>query len=222
MLKNFLKLFIRKPKFVYLGEKPKENSVILSNHAGASGPLSWEIYYEQPFRMWGTYEMNSGLKSVYKYLSEVYYYQKKHWKKFWAKAFSLIACPFANLFYKGLRLIPTYRDSRFRSSLKESVAVIKEGQKIIIYPEDSSKGYFDNLTSYFAGFFLLGKLCFKQNIDLSFFVAYYIKEKHTIIIDHPIKYSEIKKYENSRDEIAKIMCDRANNLRAEYFEKFDK
>ncbi len=211
-LKGFLKIFIRKPKFIFLGEKPKEACIILSNHAGASGPLKAELYFEQPFRLWGTYEMNSGLKAVYKYLSEIYYYQKHHWKKFWAKTFSIIAAPFANLFYKGLRLIPTYKDSRLRNTINESVKAINNKEKIIIFPEDSSQGYFDKLTKFFAGFAFLAKTCYKQGKDLDIFVTYYKKEKNTFIFDKSVKYSSFLKRGLEGQQIADELCKRANEL----------
>ena len=211
-LKNFLKIFIHKPKFIFLGDKPQKNCLILSNHAGAKGPLKAELYFKQPLRIWGTYEMNSGLKMVYKYLSETYYYQKHHWKKFFAKSFSLIAAPFANLFYKGLRLIPTYRDTRLRNTIKESVNAIKEGQKIIIFPEDSSQGYFDTLTKYFSGFAFLAKTCYKEGIDLDIFATYYKKSENVYIFDKPIKYSKCVDLGLTGDKLADEMCRRTNEL----------
>ena len=75
--KKILRLFKKKPQIVYLGEEIKTSSIILSNHVGASGPLAWELYPIFSFRFWGTYEMNSGLKSVYIYLASyqfVFYY----------------------------------------------------------------------------------------------------------------------------------------------------
>ena len=39
-LMSFIKIFHKKSIFVYLGEKLQGPSIILSNHVGASGPLS--------------------------------------------------------------------------------------------------------------------------------------------------------------------------------------
>ena len=86
-VKAILRIFIKKPRFVFLGEEFQDRSLVLSNHVGASAPLTLETHFPKPFRFWGTYEMNSSLKEVYKYLSEVYFTQKKHWNKFGAKLF---------------------------------------------------------------------------------------------------------------------------------------
>ena len=100
----------------------KEGSIILSNHVGKSAPLAIELYLNKPFRFWGTYEMNGGLVSVYKYLSDVFYPKKLHWNKFCAKIFCLIAAPLTNMFYRGLNLISTFTDGRF----KKTITVIKK------------------------------------------------------------------------------------------------
>ena len=49
-LKQVLKLFIPRAKFVYLGEKIS-TAIILSNHVGASAPLAWGLL-SQRFRFW--------------------------------------------------------------------------------------------------------------------------------------------------------------------------
>lgn len=48
--KNIIKLRYRKPKFVYLGEKPTNQCVILTNHIGARVPLTLELYADFPIR----------------------------------------------------------------------------------------------------------------------------------------------------------------------------
>ena len=212
-LKNFLKIFIHKPKFIFLGDKPQKNCLILSNHAGAKGPLKAELYFKQPLRIWGTYEMNSGLKMVYKYLSEIYYYKKKHWNKFFAKVFSLIAAPLANMFYKGLQLIPTYHDYRLKKSIQTSIEVIKNKQNILIFPEDSSNGYHDKIIQFFNGYLLLAKLCYKIGIDVDIYVSYFVKKKRTFVMDKAVKYSYLMTLNKTDDEISQMLCDRANELR---------
>jgi len=38
-LKNIIKIRYKKPKFIYLEEKPTKNAVILSNHVGTDAPI---------------------------------------------------------------------------------------------------------------------------------------------------------------------------------------
>lgn len=74
ILKKLLVMRYKRPKFIYLGQKPTEHSLILSNHVGTEAPMSLEMYTDFPMRMWGTSQMNSGLIALYKYQSSVYFH----------------------------------------------------------------------------------------------------------------------------------------------------
>ena len=211
-LKGFLKIFVRRPKFIYLGEQIKTPSIILSNHVGAKGPVKLELYLSSNFRFWGTYEMNSSIKSVYKYLSQIYFYKKKHMPKWLAKIVGFVTCPFLKLFYNGLNLISTYPDARFRKTLKESLSTINSFQNLVIFPEDSSNGYHDTLLSFYSGFVFFADLCLKQGIDLPIYVMYFKKKQNTFIVDEPMLYSSFKKMNLDKKQIANLLCDKANNL----------
>ena len=87
VLKKIMKIKYKQPKFIYLGEEFENGSLILSNHEGTDAPMSLEIYCDKPLRMWGTAEMNSGLIKLYKYQTQVYYHEKKHWNIHLARLF---------------------------------------------------------------------------------------------------------------------------------------
>ena len=213
-VKFILRIFKKKHKVIYLGEKVEKSSIILSNHVGALGPLSWELYTEFPFRFWGTFEMNSDLKTLYHYLSKVYFHQKKHWPIWLSNIFCLIAAPIMKALYKGLEVISTYTDLRLKGTINKSIEILEEGYNIIIFPEDSSNGYFDKLTKFYSGYLFLAKNCYIRGNDISIFIAYYNKKLKQITIDKPIKYSElIKKYPNlSSEEISDKLLNRCNQL----------
>lgn len=212
-LKQFLKIRYKKSQFIYLGEKPTERSIILSNHVGTDAPLTLEIYADYPIRMWGTHEMNSGLKKLYKYQSEVYYPLKKGWNLHLSRLFCLLASPLTNLFYKGLNLISTYHDTRLRQTLDKSFTAINDnGENIVIFPEDSSDGYSDELKGFHAGFVMLAEKCLNSNIDLPIYVCYFKKKERQYIFDASIKYSELKARFGSRNSIAEYLCMRCNMI----------
>lgn len=212
-LKKVIRLIIKKPSYVYLGEKIEKNSILLCNHEGLFSPVKTELYSDFPVRIWGTYEMNSGLKSVYIYLSEVFYHQKKKWNIHLARLFCLIAAPVVNLFYKGLRLIPTYRDIRFKNTLSTSIKVLQDEGNLMIFPEDSDDGYFEVLTKFNDGCVLFFEYCKKHNINSKVFVAYYKRKEDKFIVDKPITINELLDLNLSRTELAKKLCDRCNELR---------
>jgi 1-acyl-sn-glycerol-3-phosphate acyltransferase len=211
--KSVLRLFVRKPKFVYLGKNMEgQQAFFLSNHVGASAPLILELYGHHPFRFWGTYEMNSSLKEVYKYLSNTYFHQKKHMNLFLARCLSIVAAPVLYLFYRGLNLISTYPDARFRRTLRETLKTLRERQSIVIFPELSKNGYFDELKMFHAGFVLMAEKALKEGIDLPLYLAYYRKNEHRYIVDKPVMISELLRNNEPRKRIADRLCRRCNEL----------
>ena len=212
-LKKVMKIRYKKPQFIYLdGKEIQQGSIILSNHEGTDAPMAFEIYHNSNFRMWGAHEMNSSLVKLYKYQTRVYYHEKKHWNIHAARAFCLLASPLTNLFYSGLNLISTYKDSRFVKTIKESYASLKNEENIIIYPEDSTNGYLAELEGFHAGFAMLCEYCKRKGYDVPIYVTYFKKEENVYIIDKPVMYSEISKDAESKEEIAKKLCDRCNEL----------
>lgn len=212
VLKKIMKVRYKEPTFIYLGEEIQGGAMILSNHEGTDAPMSLEIYLDKPMRMWGAHEMNSGLRALYKYQTRVYYHEKKHWNLHLARLFCLIASPLTHLFYSGLDLISTYRDVRLVKTMRESVKAIKNGDNVVIFPEDSAKGYLAELEGFHEGFILLADVCRKRGIDLPIFVTYFRKSDCTYIIDRPVRYSELLAGGRSRNEIARILCERCNEL----------
>ena len=191
-LKGIIKIFVRRPKFKHAGEMDDIPTVILSNHAGIAAPLKFELYYKRPCRLWGTYQMTKGFKSVYKYYVNVFLKQKHGFNVFFSHLFGILFAPFANLFYKGNQVIPTYPDARLRSTMRESEETVKKGYDIIIFPEDSSKGYFDKLKSVFAGFAVFCEMLYKKGKDIPVAFCYYSKKKKTYVFDRQMRYSELR------------------------------
>ena len=220
--KAFKKLLVgryKRPQFIYLGEKITTGGIIVSNHEGTDAPLSLELYLDAPIRMWGAGEMNSGLIPMYKYQTRVYYHEKKHWNIWLARLFCLLASPLTNLFYKGLNLISTYRDARFRRTIRESIEALQAGENIVVFPEDSAKGYLPELEGFFPGFVMLAEVCARKGMDVPIFVTYFKKKQLQYIIDAPVYYSELAKNGATRQEIAKRLVVRCNALGKMNFDK---
>lgn len=211
-MKQMMKVRYKRPEFIFLGDQPTNASIILSNHEGTDAPMSLEMYCQFPIRMWGTCEMNSGLRRMYKYQTQVYYHEKKHWNLHLARLFCLLASPLTNLFYKGLKLISTYHDANFFHTIKESFAAIEKGENIVIFPEKSPDGYEAELRGFYAGFVVFAQYCYKKGIDTPIYVSYFKKKERVYIFDEPIMFSKLKAEFDDRDQMAEYLLDRCNKL----------
>ncbi len=212
IVKKMMSKRYKKPHFIYLGEKFENGSIIISNHEGTDAPMSLEMYMDKPLTFWGAHEMNSGLIKLYRYQTRVYYHEKKHWNIHLARLFCLLASPLTNMFYKGLNLISTYKDARLRRTINESLVALENGKSIVVFPEDSDKGYLKELEDFFSGFLLLAETCYKKGKDVPIVVSYFNKENKKYIFDSPIKYSRLKETFVSRERIKKELLNRCNEL----------
>lgn len=213
LLKKITRGRYKKVQFIYKGEEISEQAIVLCNHEGTDGPMSWEMYSNKPIRFWGAHEMNSGLRKMYKYQTEVYYHQKKHWNLFLAKMFCLLASPLTNLFYKGLNLISTYPDLRFYKTITESVNSVKKGYNIVIFPEKSTEGYQDELLGFYCGFISLATALKNEGIDSPIYVSYLNKKKHICLVDSPRYIDDLlKQFDNNKEEVAAYLCEICNEL----------
>ena len=211
--KACIKATKKKVKFIYLGEHFKKGTLVLSNHESTKGPLSWDFFCEVPVRFLGTVEMNSGLRKMYKYQSEVYYHQKKHWNLFLAKMFCLLASPLTNLFYKGLDLISIREGLGFLQTLEDAyVSLCEYEENLVIFPEDSTTGYHEELTGFKKGFLLIAEKCYKKGYDIPIVVSYYRKKDSKIIVGEPVLYSKLLEEFKTKDAIAGHLKDECNRL----------
>lgn len=219
-----VRVISHKPKVKYLGQGfVDEPFMFLVNHASRKAPTKIELFFPRDFRMWGTHELTEGFKEIHKYLTTTYFHQKKHYPKFWAKIVGTLASPFFYSFYRGMRIIPTYRDFRFMNTIKMSVDYINQGKPIVIYPEDSSEGYKTKIEKFFNGYLSLLDFAFKKGIDLNIYVSYFQNENNTFYIDEPIKYSVLReKFENNYDQISESLRTRMNQIAEETSKKHKK
>lgn len=215
IIKGILSLFVRKPKYYFLGDfELTSPSIYMSNHSSATGPISNELYFPVQFRFWGTHEMSTTVKKRYHYLVNTFFYYGWNIKwKFLAHILACIATPFVTVFYKCTKVIPTYKDNRLLSTYKESIRTLTEDKEsIFIFPEDISNGYFDEIVKVHSGYYLLGERCLKKNIDLPIYLMYINRKQRTVVIDNPVKFSTLLQSGKTKEEISNEIKERINEL----------
>lgn len=220
--RGLVKLFKKSPVIVDLNDEPVEkNAIFLSNHSGASGPMTLSLYMPTFIVPWGTYEMVGNYPTRWKYLYYVFYQQKIGYKKFKSFILATLLAVISKMLYRGMQLIPTYQDLRLSYTIKNSMDALDAGIGILIFPEDSSTGYFDELTSYNGGFALLHERYYKQkNIDIPIYPLYYSKKHNALYIGKKEYVKPLYDRNLTRDEIAEHFKNVTNEYGAMLFEKY--
>ena len=145
-------------------ENLPDKAIIVSIHAAKKGPIAISMTYPKFAAMWGHHGMLGNYRERFSYLRNVLYIQKMHKNKFVATLKALYEAVFSIFIYKGMKIIGTYTDMRLLSTIRNSMGVLDEGASVIIYPEDSSEGYFDEMRSAFPGFVMLAETYYNKKV----------------------------------------------------------
>ena len=218
-VKKIFSIFLRKPKIINLAGEINNQALYLSNHQAKTGPLYLDMYYPKFHCMWGAHEMLGTYKERFKYLRDVFYMQKRGFSKAKANSKSWFEAIFNKYLYKGMHVIGTYQDARLKETFKKSLKVLNNDIGIIIFPEDSSNGYFDVLTKFNQGFISLALMFYrKHGVDLPIYPNYVNTKKKVIIIGKPLFVNELLSQGKSFEEVAEIFKNAVNDLYYNYIE----
>lgn len=221
LLKAFLKIFKRKPEFINeSGGELATKAIYLANHAGANGPMTFEMYFPLIYTGWGAYEMFGNYRDRWNYLYHVFYRQKLHWGKFKSFFVATVFGVISKSLYRGIGLIPTYHDGRLATSLKTSCKILDTDNPIFIFPEDSTEGYSDPPVSFNKGFIAMAKLYYKvRKVDLPVYSGYLIKgKKSKMVFGKPIYVNQLLSEGKTEDEICQLALENMQNI---YYEHSD-
>ena len=201
------------------GDLP-DKCIILSNHSAKRGPMVMETSFPVFCGKWGAYPMLGTYKERFRYLRDVLCIQKLKRSKFSATISSLILAFFSKWIYKGMKIIPSFSDARLRKTIQYSIETLESGAGVMIFPEDSSDGYFDVLTSLFPGFVMLSQAYYKKHgDDLPVYIAYYHRKSSEIRIEKPVYVQKLLSQGMTKEQIAEHCKDRINAI---YYDNYAK
>ena len=220
IFKLFSKLIFR-PIFAVKCESAIENlpdkAIIVSVHAAKNGPLAIAVSYPKFALTWGHHDMLGSYKQRFLYLRNVLYIQKLHKNKFSATVKAFYEAFFSKFIYKGIKVIGTYTDMRLLTTIRNSMDALNAGASVIIYPEDSSEGYFDELRSAFPGFAMLASIYYKKfGEDVPVIPAYVSLKKKRFILGAPRYVHEMESSGMSNAQIAELLKNDINALYRDY------
>lgn len=157
--------------------------------------------------------MMGDYKSRYHYLRDVFYIQKRGFNKFTATIAAAFEAFFSNCFYKGMRVLPTYKDFRLLGTINKSVSAIENDIPVMIFPENSDSGYFNVMTEFFPGFVLLSQ-SYKRKTgeDIPVYPVYYHVKKRILCVGEPCYVGKLLESGLNRKQIADLFKQKVNDL----------
>lgn len=220
VFKLITKPFFRMKKITNTSEPLPKKCIIVSNHDNKSGPMIYEHNLPIKHATWGAYQMLGSYTSRFKYLRNVLYIQKNGIKKGKATFKALFEALFSKRIYRGMKIIPSFPDMRLRRTLDYSMQCLEAGMAVSVYPEDSSEGYFDEMTHFFSGFVMLSEQYYKKyGEDLPVIPVYLCRRKKEIVVGKAYYVQELYKQGLSRDDVAEKFRLEVNGLYNDYFKE---
>lgn len=218
VVKGILRLFVKKPKkIINLAGELEKKSILVANHNGKWGPMALEMHFPLYHCVWGAGEMLGTYSERFHYLRDIFYMQKIGLSKRKATSKAWFEAIFNKFIYKGMRILPTYTDGKLLPTINKSVDALNQNAAVLIFPENSNDGYFDELTEFFPGFVLLAQVYYsKTGEDLPVYPVYYQLKKRILCIGKPLYVNELAKQKLSRTQIAEIYRQKVNELYYEY------
>ncbi|MBP5177617.1 MAG: hypothetical protein ILP02_03425 [Clostridia bacterium] len=206
----------RKPKFVGI-ENITEPTVIISNHVKSRGPVLYCQFFPYKFALWATHEICENLRSCFHYLRDAYFAGKLKWNRFFATVVGFVGAPLVHSVLKLALSIPVYRDKRLIKTIKSSFDAYKEGNSIVLFPEDSvNDGYDEKPKNYLIGFVIMCEYFLKKGVDVPLAPANIKVKKRKIFFGEVERFSEIsEKCGGDRQAIADYIRDKSNSLGGE-------
>ncbi|MFA6647209.1 MAG: hypothetical protein WCS32_01095 [Candidatus Izemoplasmatales bacterium] len=211
-LKKLIKTFRKKPDLILQNSNLPDKAIYFANHSGAAGPLTLSVYFPKYLVPWGAYPMTGHYITRWKYLYFVFYRQKIGYSKFRSFVLASLFGIISKTIYNGVKLIPTYPDTRLRKTISDSLLHLSKNNSLLIFPEDSSLGYQNEIEKFHSGFVFLAQEYykkFKKHIPL--IPLYYHKAKQQILTGKTYYLSDFDK-KLKRNEITEILRQELNLL----------
>lgn len=194
-----------------------DRAILVSIHAAKNGPMAISMSYPKFSAMWGHHAMLGSYGERFHYLRDVLYMQKMHKNKLVATLKASYEALFSIYIYRGMKVIGTYTDMRLIQTIRSSMEVLDAGAGIVIFPEDSSEGYFDEVRSAFAGFVMLSELYYQRSgEDVPVIPMYISTQKKRLLVGAPRYVHEMALEGLQRNEIADRIKDDINALYRDY------
>ena len=133
-VRGLVGLFYPRPELVGLENLPEGGCVIVGNHAQMNGPIVAELYLPGDRSIWCAAEMMR-LKEVPAYAYRDFWSRKPAAVRWVFRLASYAIAPLSVCVFNNARCIGVYRDARLVGTLRRTLARLREGARIVIFPE---------------------------------------------------------------------------------------
>lgn len=171
-VRAMVKLVYRDTRLMGLENLPEGACVIVGNHSQMNGPIMAELFIPGDRAIWCNAQMMH-LKEVPDYAYADFWSKKPAWSRWFYRLLSYIIAPLSVSIFNNAHCIGVYHDTRIIATLRQSLARLKAGAKIVIFPE-TDPPFNHVLYTFHDRFIDIGRLYAHQAKQPLAFVPMYI------------------------------------------------
>ena len=211
ILRFLVYLFYPRPRIVGTEKLPEEPCILVGNHTQMNGPIVGELFLPGRHYIWCAGQMMRWAE-VSDYAFTDFWSFKPKWTHPFFRLLSWLITPLAVCLFNNAHTIPVYHDTRLRTTLRESIERLQEGNNLVIFPERNAP-YNHILYDFQDRFIDLAKLYYRKTGQAIAFVPMYIaptlRETH---FGEPIRFNPEAPIDEERGRIKQALMDSITDL----------
>jgi len=204
VIKGAVRLLYPKMKVEGADKLPGCATIVIGNHSQMHGPIACELYFPGEHSTWCAGEMMK-LEEVADYAYRDFWSGKSKLARPVFRLVSYLIAPLSVVIFNNADCIGVYRDRRVIATFRETVRKLKEGRRIIIFPEKAEDGE-GFLCAFQEGFVDCARIYVKQTgLPVSFVPLYIAPRLHTMYLGGPVAFDPAAPIEEERTRICREM-----------------
>ena len=190
---------------------PEDGAVIVGNHAHMYGPIAAELYLEDKHHIWCAAQMMK-LKEVPAYAYQDFWSMKPWYTHWYYRLLSYLVAPLCALVFNNANTIPVYHDARVMITFRQTLRLLRDGEKIVIFPEHTVPR--NNIVYDFQDRFIdLAQMYYRITQKEMCFVPMYIAPRlKKMVLGQPVRYRAGQPMEQERLRIKEELMDAVTRL----------
>ena len=207
----FIWLFSPKYRIEGAEKLPDEPCVIVGNHSQMYGPIAGELYTPRRHAVWCAGQMmNREEAAAYAY--QDFWSGKPKGIRWFYQILSHLIVPLALLLFNNAHTIAVYHDMRLKTTFRESLLHLREGESLVIFPEHYQEH--NNIVHEFQERFAdLARYYYKETGKALCFVPVYIAPRlKTFFYGDPIRFRPDRPMAEERKRICGALMDEITRI----------
>lgn len=206
LIRAGVRLFYPKMELVGTENLPAEPVIVVGNHAQMHGPIAGELFYPGAKAIWCAGEMMR-CRDVPAYAYQDFWSRKPKATRWFYKLLSYLIAPLSACIFTCADTIAVYHDARLLSTYRKSIAALRSGASLLIFPEHDAPH--NHIVCEFQDKFVdTARFYYKKTgREVSFVPMYVAPKLKKLIFGKPIRFCAANPIEAERARICKYLME---------------